>query len=318
LEPGQYTVRPDAASWLRTRTAWVIALMLGAVALSFPASGAGLYQLAPTIERNGAKAGPDVSAMANTVRMSGTEQAAYSPGLPNSAIEAWEKLGENVIITDGSANKNGIAAENASTWAARCVERGKAHPAAIEIGNEVYGQWFWGPEATSEKAANAYIGILKACREAMDKAYGRGNYPPLLASTEGGEKAGWTKMLAAKGLAQYVDGVAVHPYFAREPRGAAQLGHRDRVLEVHNITGLPAWVTEIGWTTSSQPAPYLQFSPTEEAESITGFIAWAKAQGTSTVAAVSVYAYEERGEGYGLVDNSWHHKPAYAALKAAA
>jgi hypothetical protein len=33
---------------------------------------------------------------------------------------------------------------------------------------------------------------------------------------------------------------------------------------------------------------------------------------------VSVYAYEERGEGYGLVDNSWHHKPAYAALKAAA
>ena len=249
--------------------------------------------------------------------MSGTEQAAYSPAMPNSAIEAWEALGENVIITDGSANKNGIAAESAAAWAARCVERTKAHPAAIEIGNEVYGSWFWGSEATSEKAANAYIGILKACREAKDEAYGRGNYPPLLASTEGGEKATWTKMLAAKGLAQYVDGVAVHPYFAREPRSSALLGHRDRVLEVHSITGLPVWVTEVGWTTTSQPAPYLQFSPTEQAEAITGFIAWAKAQGTSTVAAVSVYAYEERGEGYGLVDNNWHHKPAYAALQAA-
>ena len=279
--------------------------------------GADIFQLAPTSERNGVKAGPDVSALVNTVRMSGTEQAAYSPAMPNSAIEAWQKLGENVIITDGSANKNGIAAESASAWAARCVERGKAHPAAIEVGNEVYGSWFWGPEATSEKAANAYIGILKACREAMDKAYGRGNYPPLLASTEGGEKAGWTKMLAAKGLAQYVDGVAVHPYFAREPRSAALLGHRDRVLEVHSITGLPVWVTEMGWTTTSQPAPYLKFSPTEQAEAITGFIAWATAQGTSTVAAVSVYAYEERGEGYGLVDNNWHHKPAYAALQAA-
>jgi Glycosyl hydrolase catalytic core len=279
--------------------------------------GADIYQLSPTSQHDGVTAGPDVSAVVNTVRMAGTEQAAYSPALPNSAIEAWEALGEKVIITDGSGNKNGIAAESPAAWGARCVERTKAHPAAIEVGNEVYGSWFWGPNATTEAAANAYIADLKACREAEDKAYGRGNYPPLLASTEGGEKAGWTKMLAAKGLAQYADGVAVHPYFAREPRSSALLGHRDRVLEVHSITGLPVWVTEVGWTTTSQPAPYLQFSPTEQAESITGFIAWAKAQGTSTVAAVCVYAYEERGEGYGLVDNNWQHKPAYAALKAA-
>jgi exo-beta-1,3-glucanase (GH17 family) len=392
LEPADRRVRPDAASGLRPRTVVVIALMLGAGALSFPASvagrgdgaatpppgidpgrettlvaglgdgtaallqpgtgrgqatttqpapgprdgagggadaavsqprstmlvGADIYQLAPTSEHDGVKAGPDVSAMVKTVRMAGTEQAAYSPALPNSAIEAWQKIGVNVIVMDGSGNKNGIGAESPAAWAARCVERAKAHPAAIEEGNEVYGSWFWGPNATSEAAANAYIALLKGDREAMDKAYGRGNYPPLLASTEGGpEEIGWTKMLAAKGLAKYVDGVAVHPYFAREPRSSALLGHRDRVLEVHAITGLPVWVTEIGWTTSPQAAPYLQFSPTEQAEAITGFVDWAQAQGTGVVAAVSVYAYEERGEGYGLVDDSWRHKPAYAALQAA-
>lgn len=274
--------------------------------------GLDIYKLGVGSANAGLKAGPEVAGCVKTVRFSGTEKNNYGEYEPNAVLEAWKALGCNVVIMDSSANLGGIKLESPAAWAARCVLRQQCKPAAIEIGNEVYGDWFWGPEALSETAANAYIAILKACREAMDKQYGHGNYAPLLASCEGGGKATWTEMLAKKGLASYVDGVTCHPYPGREPRTAALLGHRDKVEQVHKITGLPVWVTEVGWQTTPQEEGYVQFSPEEQASAIKGFVTWAKS--TGYVKCVVIYAYEERGEGFGVVDDSWHHKPAYQAL----
>jgi hypothetical protein len=269
------------------------------------------YQLAPTSEKNGIKAGPDIAACVTAVRMCGTSRGSTA-GLPNSALTAWQKQGCGVIITDFNGGMT-VASIPVGTWTGRFVERQLAGPLAIEEGNELY-EPPWGPNQTAQAAIDAYFARLEATRVAMDKAYGRGNYAPLLACCQGSEKMGWTNALAAKGLKDVVDGAVVHcyPKESQTETTGASLSF-ERAGEVHNATGLPIWITEF-----CPPSPG-KFTLANQASDTAAFVE--KCRATSWIHGCSYFAYEERKEGtygFGLVDESWKHKPVYAALQAAA
>jgi hypothetical protein len=219
-----------------------------------------------------------------------------------------------VIITDFNG---GMPITNipVGVWADRFVMRQKANPVALEQGNEIY-EGVWGPNQTGEAAAKAYIERCKATREAMDGAYGRGHYAPLLACCQGDEKIGFTEMLVRlaggkAGFAAIFDGAVVHCYpkeSQSESTGKELSFHR--AGEVHGVTGLPVWITEFG---AENPG---KFSEPGAAAALKEFVE--KCRASSYVAGCSNYAYEERGERFGLVNNSMAHKPGYAALHSVA
>jgi hypothetical protein len=275
---------------------------------------AGIYQLSPTTKKgtSGVAAGPDVSACVKAVRMCGTSRGSTNAALSNANLEAWMKIGCGVIMLDFNGGMT-MASIPINVWTDRFVQRQLVNPLALEEGNETY-EPPWGPNQTSQAAIDAYFQRLEATRVAMDKAYGRGHYAPLLACCQGSEKMFYTNALAAKGLKDVVDGAVVHCY---PKESQSETTGKDcsfeRAAEVNQATGLRIWITEF-----CPPAPG-KFTNANAATAIKAFIG--KCRATPYVAAAAYFAYEERKEGsygFGLVDENWQHKPQYAALQSVA
>jgi hypothetical protein len=113
------------------------------------------------------------------------------------------------------------------------------------------------------------------------------------------------------------DGVTVHPYGGNGDPGRSAQGNREHVIQAHNETGLPVYVTEIGWPTSVGQPPTgdsLQWTESQQAENIKSFIRWAAE--TKYVALVVIFNYVDYGSNthYGIERGDRTHKPSYTAL----
>ena len=143
----------------------------------------------------------------------------------------WTNLGVKVEYDiEGPYSDGGFKAINPVEWVANTMLTVEAHPeiAAVEVGNEVYGNWFWGPEAESQENATAYANLLKLLHNAFVSAFGAAPPPdPGLDTGRGGRR--WNEEVFGKsGALEDVDGVIVHPYGgAPLDRSQSALGHRE-------------------------------------------------------------------------------------------
>jgi exo-beta-1,3-glucanase (GH17 family) len=120
----------------------------------------------------------------------------------------------------------------------------------------------------------------------------------------------------------------VHPYGGTGVSQAqSALGNRALVTAAYNATGLPVYVTEVGWPTAVGQPPTgdsLQWTEQEQAENIYNFVDWARS--TGYVNAVMIFTFRDYGTNnfYGI--EQWSNpagpngslKPSYYALQEAA
>jgi hypothetical protein len=243
-----------------------------------------------------------------------------------SSIAGWTAAGVKVIdCMSGPVTSGGVAAVNATEWAANAVATVKANPAiaAIEVLNEPGNQWMgWGSSAGDAANAAAYDHLLKVVHEAFVANFGS-SYPPILASYDGGEGPttwGQEMWAAEPNVGNYINGITMHSYGGTSNRTHSALGDREQIEVAHSQhPSIPIYVTEVGWPTAvGQPATgdSLQWTEAEQAQNITNFITWAK--GTGYIADVTIFNYRDYGTNdfYGIETASGAHKLSYAALAA--
>jgi hypothetical protein len=244
-----------------------------------------------------------------------------------SSIAGWTAAGVKVIDDmAGPYNSGGVAAVNATEWAAKAVAEVKANPqiAAIEVLNEPGNQWLgWGSSAGSPANAAAYDHLLKVVHEAFVANFGS-SYPLILASYDGGEgPTTWgEEMWAAEpNVGNYINGITLHSYGGSSTtRAHSALGSRNVIEAAHaQHPTVPIYITEVGWPTAVGQPPTgdsLQWTEAEQAQNITNFVDWAR--GTGYIADVTIFNYRDYGTNdfYGIETASGVHKLSYAALAA--
>lgn len=243
-----------------------------------------------------------------------------------SSIAGWTAAGVKVIdCMSGPVTTGGVAAVNATEWAANAVATVKANPAiaAIEVLNEPGNVWMgWGSNAGDSANAAAYDHLLKVVHEAFVANFGS-NYPPILASYDGGEGPttwGQEMWAAEPNVGNYINGITMHSYGGTSNRTHSALGDREQIEVAHaQHPDIPIYVTEVGWPTAvGQPSTgdSFQWTEAEQAQNITNFITWAK--GTGYIADVTIFNYRDYGTNdyYGIETASGAHKLSYAALAA--
>ena len=248
-----------------------------------------------------------------------------TPG--STLVTAYKNAGVGVIdCIAGPYGSAGVSGIDANTWAANAVAAYRANPSilAIEVLNEPGGTWFWGSNALGQTNASAYANLLKTVHNAFVSAFGA-NRPAILASYDGGYSGGltWGQMVWASdpNVASYIDGITVHPYGGTSNSSASALGNRANVAAAHAATGLPVYITEIGWPTAvgqSATGDSLQWSEAAQATNIYDFVTWAR--GTSYIKAVIIFNYADYGSNnwYGIVRADQSHKKGYEDLRRAA
>jgi hypothetical protein len=238
-------------------------------------------------------------------------------------FDSFQASGINVDWDDaGPYTRHGVSSINDAEYASRVVSAIEADPSivSVEILNEPDGNWFWGEGASSKANAEAYARLLEAVYNKVEARFG-GEHPLLLGAFEEGSTWGdvWWNALANK---KDVDGVVVHPYGGTGNRALSASGNRGQVERAHAYTGLPVYVTEVGWPTATGFAPTgdsLQWPQGEQAANIYNFVSWARAIGY--VGGVFIYEYhdaEVNGPAeYGVVTHAGVKKLGWTALKQA-
>jgi hypothetical protein len=228
----------------------------------------------------------------------------------------------------GAAGGN-IAAINPATMAAEVVAvfkrygRGGSFWAGrpdlgatnVELLNEPANPYFWSDAGD----VASYAALSRVVHAALEANFPPATRPRLLLSFDGGygHSEFGKAVLAAGGAA---DGVTVHPYGGTENVTESAEGRRQLVVEAHEDTGLPVYVTEVGWPTAVGQSPTgdsLQWTEQQQAANITSFVRWAR--GTGFVALVVYFNYVDYGTNtlYGIERSDRSHKLAYAALAGA-
>lgn len=245
----------------------------------------------------------------------------------NSLVATYNSAGLHVLdVIAGPYGTDGVRAIDADAWAKDAVATYRASPniLAIEILNEPGGSWFWGADALSQSNAIAYAGLLKTVHDAFVSAFGA-NRPLLIASYDGGYSGSnvWGRQVWAADphVSSYIDGISMHPYGGIEDVASAALGNRAAVAAAHLATGLPVFVTEVGWPTAvGQLATNdsLQWSEADQATNIYDFIQWAR--DTGYVKAVIVFEYRDADANmaYGITRLDGTHKESFEDLRRAA
>jgi hypothetical protein len=263
----------------------------------------------------GASYAPDIAGAVSNVRLDSA-----------SNIAPWTAAGLKVTEDmSGPYNSGGVSAINATEWAQKAVAWYRANPsaAAIEVLNEPGNQYIgWGANAGSAANAAAYDRLLKIVHEEFVANFGS-NYPPLLASYDGGEgPTTWGEEMwaADPNVGSYINGITMHSYGGTSSRSASALGSRYHIEAAHSQhPGIPIYVTEVGWPTAvgqASTGDSMQWSEAEQAANIVNFVTWAKS--TGYVADVTIFNYRDYGSNdwYGIESASGAHKLAYAALAA--
>jgi hypothetical protein len=231
------------------------------------------------------------------------------------------------LLFSGPYNTGGVSALDPNSWASNAVGTFQSQCGglalncpAIEVLNEPWGPWFWGPNAQSAANEAAYGRLLVATWNAFHSKYGSAS-PKILAAYP--SDSWWNGVKAGvPNVANYYDAITVHPYGGTSNVTQSAQGNRAQVAAAHNITGKPVWVTEIGWPTAvGKPSTgdSLQWTETQQAGNIYNFVKWARS--TGYVDAVIFFTYGDYGT------NMWYGvfrldgrtpKPGYTALGQAA
>jgi hypothetical protein len=184
-----------------------------------------------------------------------------------------------------------------------------------EVGNEVYGTWFYGPDAQAEY--ESYFQALKVFWAAITDSFAPAIRPVLLASTGSGVGSEWAQGLAKLGAASYMHGSVVHPYGGPKGESGGAQGNRAEVEWIYKLFGKRVYVTEVGWPTGSAATSDSQaWTEAEQAANIKSFGEWTLAN-SSMLGAFCVYNYVDEEEGprrYGVEKRSRVHKLGFAAL----
>jgi hypothetical protein len=232
-------------------------------------------------------------------------QQAAAAGVPAGHVAS-------VVVGTGGT----IGAINPSTYAAEVASvAAKTHPLAVEVLNEPSGPWFWSDPTNY----SAYTRLAKAAHEAAQKVTPS---PAVLCTWDGGQSVdSFGRGIKAAGALPYCDGVVVHPYGGASGQHGGALGDRANVERAHSESGLPVYVTEIGWPTAvGQPSTgdSQQWTEAQQAANIKSFVAWARA--TGYVRMVIVFNGVDYGSNawYGVERPNRTHKPSFQALAEAA
>jgi hypothetical protein len=251
--------------------------------------------------------------------------ASYVRVNSQSDVAGYIAAGLHVIDLLLDENSGGVSALNATEYAAKAVAAVKADPqmAALEVLNEPGNEWgAMGPDAGSAANAAAYDHLLKVLHEALVANFGS-DYPPVLASYDGGEGPttwGQEMWAAEPNVGNYINGITMHSYGGTSNRAQSALGDRAQIEAAHaQHPDIPIYITEVGWPTAvGQPSTgdSFQWTEAEQAQNITNFVTWAK--GTGYIADVTIFNYRDYGTNdfYGIESASGAHKLSYTALAA--
>ncbi len=224
----------------------------------------------------------------------------------------------SVIFGEGGA----IGAINPTTYANEIVsyftKYGRQGGLSVELLNEANNSVFWSDAGNTA----AYAKLAKAVHEGL-ATLAPSIRPVELCDWDGGSgpSSSWGPKLKATGALKYCDGVTVHPYGGSSGQDGGALGGREDVEGARAGSGLPVYVTEVGWPTAvGQPSTgdSQQWTETQQAANVTRFMTWAK--GTGYVPMVIYFNYVDYGtnDWYGIETKSRVHKPSFAALAEAA
>lgn len=192
----------------------------------------------------------------------------------------------------------------------------------VEIVNEPGNPYLWGGGAQTDQSK--YAATVEAYARALD-ALPAPDRPRLLVSYDGGfegDNYGRALVQADPALLRLNLAWTVHPYGGKANRLQSAVGGRARVEGAHADTGLPVYVTEVGWPTAVGQPPTgdsLQWTEQQQAENITTFARWA--HGLGYVRGVAFFNYADYGSNdwYGIVNTTGtRHKLSYSALASAA
>jgi len=233
----------------------------------------------------------------------------------------YNNYGIKVIASFAMYSTGGVRSLNPHSWASSALKYfesqcggSRTKCPAIEVLNEPYGDWFWGPNANSQKNADAYAVLLKTVWKVFHKRYG--SRSPLILGAWDYDWNVWhnTKRI---NLNRYVDGVVVHPYGGTDSRASSALGNRRQVSDAHRATRKPIFITEVGWPTAiTQPATgdSMQWTENQQADNVYNFIKWARS--TRYVALVTIFGYRDYDINmwYGLESETGTKKLGWTAL----
>ena len=203
---------------------------------------------------------------------------------------------------------------------------------AMEIWNEPFGHWFWKPEPD----LTAYLGLVRATIAAVDRV--QPNMRILIAGDaleyRNDGQVPWLERLLEEDpeIPSLIDAWAIHPY--PDPPGLPawyspkdpRYGVRGAVEETIRIseaaqTGLPIWITEVGWCTAGGACG--DVDEQQQTEYLLDVLASAVTMWDSTVEKVFVYSFDrstgiagDREGNYGLRRSDGSAKPAWEALTA--
>lgn len=255
--------------------------------------------------------------------------ALKSMGIPFVRLEQtthvldFKNLGIGVVyLRSGAPNylSTGLKSVLPAKVAEQAVADYKAQPSMdfYEFLNEPGGDWFWGENASSAENAKRYAACARAVAEAFAKLP---KHPPLLISYDGGHDSSidWgEKVFAADpGLHSLVDGITMHPYGGTGKREQAREGDRTLVELAFHKTGLPIYITEVGFNTLEQTGDSLKYSEAEQAANIASLIEWARKLGYIKAVMIFGDRDEKEGGGYGVRTHAGNAKLALKALQTA-
>ena len=193
------------------------------------------------------------------------------------------------------------------TWCQQHCHSSRADCPAVEILNEPYGDWFWGPNAEDQRNATAFGKLIDATYDAFHAQFGSTApkivAPIWVASTENRADATSTwfheSISGTPDVLSHIDGAVVHPYGFCSSSDAGHSGFRQEITGVHAATGPPVWVTEVGWKTPVTPGtdspgcnggtPTVKYL--QQSHDVYVFVSWAESLGY--VAAITLYDYRE-------------------------
>jgi Glycosyl hydrolase catalytic core len=243
-----------------------------------------------------------------------------------SANDFWPHGLAVDALFSGPYNSGGVSAINPTSWAQSTLSTFQSECAgsatncpSIEVLNEPYGSWFWGANAMSSANEAAYAHLVVATWTAFHNQYGAAS-PKIVAAFD--TDSWWQGMTAAvPNIDNYVDGVSVHPYGGTGSVASSALGDHAQVVDAHQMTGKPLWISEFGWPTAvGQPATgdSLQWSFTAQATNTYNFVTWLRTLGY--VAQATDFNYRDYGSNnwYGVETYAGVKKPAWTALAEAA
>ncbi|MBA3808633.1 MAG: hypothetical protein H0X28_09615 [Solirubrobacterales bacterium] len=221
----------------------------------------------------------------------------------------------------GSINRSTFAG-NVVNWFKRYGHGGTFWAGKTDLGattaeilNEPGNPYFWSDPGNY----GAYAALATSVHDAL-QALPAPDRPALLLSYDGGyggDSYGRALVKADPAITMIVGGWTVHPNGGHGSSSAQ--ANRPRVTEAYADTHQPVYVTEVGWPTATgkeATGDSLQWSESQQAANIKGFVLWARSLGYVDAVIDFNYADYGRNNWYGVVDTSGtKHKLAYATLR---